>query len=90
MLYLVIEYFKDGDAAPVYRRFRDRGRMTPEGLDYVSSWVDTRLERCFQIMETSDPKLVEEWIGKWSDLVDFEIIPVMSSGDAARLVESEQ
>lgn len=84
MLFLIIEHFKNGDAAPVYRRFRERGRMTPEGLEYVSSWVDVRLERCFQIMETSDPGLLEEWIGHWSDLVDFEIIPVMSSDDAVR------
>ena len=89
MLYLVIERFKDGDAVPVYRRFRDHGRMTPEGLDYVSSWVDTSLERCFQIMETSDPELLEQWIENWSDLVDFELVPVMSSDDAMRAVESK-
>lgn len=89
MLYLIIEHFKDGDAAPVYRRFRDRGRMTPEGLDYVSSWVDTRLERCFQVMETSDRRLIDEWIDNWSDLVDFEVIPVMSSDEAVRAVEAK-
>ena len=88
MLYLVIERFKDGDAVPVYRRFRDQGRMTPEGLDYVSSWVDTSLERCFQIMETADPALIEQWAGNWSDLVEFEIIPVISSRDAMQAVES--
>ena len=89
MLYMVIERFKNQDAAPVYRRFRDRGRMTPEGLEYVSSWVDTKLERCFQLMETADPKLMSEWIGNWNDIVDFEVVPVMSSEDAVLAMRSK-
>jgi hypothetical protein len=87
MLYMVIERFKNQDAVPVYRRFRDNGRMTPDGLDYVSSWVDMKLERCFQVMETSDPKLMEEWIANWSDIVEFEVVPVMSSADAIQTMQ---
>ena len=89
MLYMVIERFKNQDATPVYDRFRDQGRMTPEGLEYVSSWVDTKLERCFQIMETSDPKLMDEWTAHWSDIVDFEVVPVMSSADAVQAMQSK-
>lgn len=89
MLYMVIEHFKHQDAVPVYRRFHEKGRMTPEGLEYVSSWVDMKLERCFQVMETSDPKLMFEWIASWNDLVDFEIVPVMSSEDAVQTVGSK-
>ena len=89
MLYMVIERFKNRDATPVYDRFRDQGRMTPEGLEYLSSWVDTKLERCFQIMETSDPKLMEEWTAHWRDIVDFEIVPVMSSADAVQVMQSK-
>ena len=88
MLYMVIERFKNQEAAPVYRRFRDNGRMMPEGLEYLSSWVDIKLERCFQVMETSDPTLMAEWIENWSDIVDFDVVPVMSSADAARAVRS--
>ena len=84
MLYMVIEHFKHQDPVPVYRRFRDQGRMTPEGLEYVSSWVDTKLERCYQVMETSDPELMAEWIAHWSDIVDIDVIPVMSSADAVQ------
>ncbi len=87
MLYMVIERFKNQDAMPVYRRFRDNGRMTPDGLDYVSSWVDMKLERCFQVMETSDPKLMEEWIANWGDIVEFEVVPVMSSADAIQTMQ---
>jgi hypothetical protein len=83
MLYMVIERFKGGDAVPVYRRLRDRGRLAPDGLTYVSSWVDTKLQRCYQIMETDDPALIDEWIRAWSDLVDFEVVPVISSKEAA-------
>ncbi len=89
MLYMVIERFKNQDATPVYDRFRDQGRMTPEGLEYVSSWVDTKLERCFQIMETSDPKLMTEWTAHWGDIVDFEVVPVMSSADAVQAMQSK-
>ncbi len=86
---MVIERFKNQDATPVYDRFRDQGRMTPEGLEYVSSWVDTKLERCFQIMETSDPRLMAEWTAHWSDIVDFEVVPVMSSADAVQVMQSK-
>jgi hypothetical protein len=85
-LYMVIEHFKGGDAVPVYRRFRERGRLAPEGLSYVSSWVDTALERCFQLMETDSPVLIDQWIAAWSDIVDFEVHAVMSSAEAAERI----
>jgi len=83
LLYMIVEYFKNQDPTPVYRRFRDRGRLLPEGLEYVSSWVDEKLERCFQLMETQDLELVNEWIANWSDIVEFEVYPVLSSKEAA-------
>ena len=82
MLYMIIEHFKNGDPAPVYRRFRDGGRLAPEGLKYVSSWVTSDLTRCYQVMECDDPRLLEQWMGRWSDLVDFEVIPVITSAQA--------
>jgi Protein of unknown function (DUF3303) len=85
-LYMVIEHFKNNDAVPVYRRFRDRGRMVPEGLVYVSSWVDHKLERCYQVMETHDRVLLDEWMASWSDLIDFEAHPVVTSKEAAEKV----
>ena len=87
-LYMVVEHFKDGDAAPVYRRARERGRMLPDGLCYVSSWVDTSLARCFQLMETDDPRLLDEWIARWSDIVAFEVHPVITSAEAAERMAS--
>ena len=83
---MVIEHFKGGDPVPVYRRFRDRGRLAPEGLAYVSSWVDVRLERCYQVMETDNRALLDEWIANWSDIVDFEVHAVISSAEAAATV----
>jgi hypothetical protein len=85
-IYMVIEHFKGGDAAPVYRRFRDRGRLAPEGLAYVSSWVDTTLARCYQLMETDRPELLDQWMANWSDIVDFEVHAVISSKDAAERI----
>jgi hypothetical protein len=83
MLYLVIETFRNSDAVPVYRRFRDSGRLAPEGLRYVASWVTTDLRRCFQVMESDDASLLAEWMARWDDLVEFEVVPVMTSADAA-------
>ena len=83
MLYMIVEHFKNQDARPVYQRFRERGRLAPEGLTYVSSWVDTQLHRCFQLMETEDRNLLDQWIANWDDLVDFEVYPVMTSTEAA-------
>jgi hypothetical protein len=82
-LYMVVEHFRNKDAVPVYRRFRDNGRMAPEGVVYVSSWVDDRLERCYQVMETHDRALLDEWMAKWRDLIDFEVHPVVTSKEAA-------
>ena len=86
MLYMVIEHFRDGRGAEVYARFRERGRMAPEGLRYVESWVDLAFRRCFQVMECDDPRLLSEWIANWQDIVDFEMVPVLTSRDAAAIM----
>jgi hypothetical protein len=83
---MIVERFRNGEAAPVYRRFRERGRLAPDGLTYVSSWVDENLTICYQLMETSDRSLLDEWMGKWEDLVEFEVHPVITSQEAARQV----
>ena len=80
---MVIEQFKGGNSEPVYQRFHERGRMLPEGLSYVDSWVDVNSGRCFQLMETENPQLFDTWIACWSDLVQFEVIPVVTSAEAA-------
>jgi Domain of unknown function (DUF3303) len=85
-LYMIVEHFKNGDAAPIYQRFRERGRMLPNGLEYVSSWVDHKLERCYQLMETDNPSLLEKWFECWNDLADFEVHSVMTSQEAAEKV----
>jgi hypothetical protein len=86
MLYMVIEHFRNGDPAPVYRRFREQGRLAPEGLRYVASWVTRDLKRCYQVMETDDPALLREWTSRWEDLVEFEVVPVITSAEAAAAV----
>jgi hypothetical protein len=83
MRYMVIEKFKVGCSSAVYDRFREKGRMLPEGLIYIDSWVTTDRQKCYQLMETEDPRLFETWIANWSDLVDLEFVPVMSSSEAA-------
>ena len=83
---MIVEHFKDKNAVPVYRRFRDKGRLAPEGLNYVSSWVDTNFQKCFQLMETDDEKLIEEWIANWKDIVEFEVFSVMTSKEAAEKI----
>ncbi len=88
MTYMIVERFRGGDAAPVYRRFREQGRLAPEGLRYVTSWITADLAQCFQVMECEDPRLLEEWTSRWSDLVEFEILPVISSAEAAEAVLS--
>lgn len=85
-LYMVIERFKNGDAVPVYRRFRDQGRMAPDGLSYVSSWIDDKMTHCYQVMETSNRALLEQWMSKWSDLIDFEVCPVFTSKETAEKI----
>ena len=86
MLYMVIEHFRDGAGIEVYRRFRDRGRMAPHGLEYVASWVEPDYSRCFQVMQTVDRALLEQWMANWSDLIDFEVRPVLTSAEAAAAI----
>jgi hypothetical protein len=80
---MVIERFVHG-ARPVYERAAEKGRMLPEGLVYVDSWIEESLERCFQLMETDDRSLFDEWIANWSDIGEFEVVPVVDSSEAAR------
>jgi hypothetical protein len=88
-LFLLIEDFHGGDAAPVYRRLRERGRQVSDGLRYVASWVTADLRRCYQVMECDDRALLDQWIAQWSDLVDFEVVPVVTSAAAAAAFEPQ-
>ena len=87
MLFMVIENFRDPDAPAVYARFREKGRMLPDGLEFVDSWVNADLGRCFQIMECDDSSLLQQWAANWSDLVEFEFIPVVPGSDMAKTME---
>ncbi|MEZ5852485.1 MAG: DUF3303 family protein [Hyphomicrobiaceae bacterium] len=86
MLFMVIEHFKGRDAKAVYRRFREKGRLAPDGLTYVGSWIETNFDRCFQLMECDDARLLQEWILNWADLADFEIVPVVTSKETSDIV----
>ena len=85
--YMVIERFKDARA--VYRRFRERGRLAPEGLRYIASWVDEDVRVCYQVMEADEFALLEEWMGNWRDLVEFEVVRVIRSAEAAERIGAE-
>lgn len=89
MLYMVVERFKANAAPEIYRRGRAHGRQLPPGLEYVDSWVDMAYTRCFQLMRTEEPALFEKWVSAWGDLVEFEIIPVRTSSEAAQAIASK-
>jgi hypothetical protein len=86
MLFMVVERFRTPGAVEVYRRARERGRMLPDGVRYVSSWVDLDFARCFQLMEADDAGALDPWIAQWRDLVEFEVIPVRTSADASAAI----
>jgi hypothetical protein len=88
MLYMVVERFRPGAAPEIYRRVRDHGRMIPEGLEYVASWVDLDFTVCYQLMRTEDPSLLARWTEQWTGLglVDFEIVPVRTSAEAQQAI----
>lgn len=86
MLFMVIEKFRNRDPKPVYRRFKEKGRMAPPGARYVSSWVTTDLERCYQVMDCDDRASLDEWLANWNDIVDFEVIPVITSEKATAAI----
>ena len=89
MLYMIIERFRNADPRPVYKRFRESGRLAPNGVEYVDSWVTDNLAVCYQVMKCEDRSLLDEWIANWSDIVDFEVIPVMTSLEARTKAEAE-
>ena len=86
MLFMVIERFKSGKAPEIYRRFRERGRMAPDDVTYVASWVDLTFERCYQVMDAENEARLREWTKHWEDLTDFEIVPVRTSAEAASIM----
>jgi hypothetical protein len=89
MLFMVIETFRDQNAKAVYRRFRDKGRMMPEGLKFVGSWVSADVGRCFQLMETDDIARLQSWVAEWSDLAAFEIVPVTPGKDTVEALAGQ-
>lgn len=86
MLFMVIERFKNRDARAVYQRFKEKGRMAPEGLTYVGSWIEANFDRCFQLMECDDPRLLQQWVARWQDLIEFEFIPVVPSKETVETI----
>ena len=86
MLFMIIERYRDQDAKAVYARFQEKGRMAPDGLTYVGSWIEANFDRCFQLMECDDLELLQEWVLSWNDLVDFEIVPVVPSKETSEVV----
>jgi hypothetical protein len=88
MLFMVLERFRTPGAVEVYRRARNQGRMLPDGVSYVSSWVDVDFTQCFQLMEAESAKALDPWIARWHDLVEFEVIPVRTSADASSTIAS--
>ena len=87
MLFMVIEYFRDGDPVPAYRNLRDRGRVLPDGLEYVDSWIEANFGRCFQLMRTDDALLLQQWVLHWRGTgVTFEIVPIVPSTDTRKVV----
>jgi hypothetical protein len=86
MQFMVIERFHDGNPVPVYTRFQAEGRLSPEGLFYISSWVSEDLTTCYQLMEAERREQLDEWMSHWQDLVDFEIVPVITSTEAYQRV----
>lgn len=86
MHYMIIERFRGGDPVPVYRRFRDQGRLAPDGLRYIGSWVTADLATCYQVMACDDRRLLDEWMAQWDDIVDFEVVPVVTSQEASSTV----
>lgn len=89
MHFMVIERFRDQDAKAIYRRLAERGRMMPEGLYFVNSWVAADLGRCFQLMETDDVSLFQRWIAAWSDLMEFEVVPVVPGKETAQALGAQ-
>ena len=87
MLYMVIERFKDAPA--IYQRLREKGRMMPEGLKYISSWIDLDLKVCWQLMQTEDFGLFDKWIDNWRDLMNFEIVPVRTSAEMRAMMDEQ-
>jgi len=86
MLYMVIEHFHPGKVKELYKRFDEKGRMAPEGVNYINSWIDSDVKKCYQIMESPSEDKLKEWINNWSDIVDFEVVPVITSAEAKEKV----
>ena len=89
MLFMVVEHFKEGKTKDIYRRLQEKGRTMPEGLKYIDSWISASLDRCFQLMECDNPALFQEWILKWDDLAEFEIIPIVPSNETKQIVNKQ-
>lgn len=90
MFYMVYERFREGAAPEIYRRLREKGRMMPEGLEYVSSWIDLDFKSCYQLMRTENESLFRQWTDNWKDLMEFQVVSVRSSAEAVQIIENQR
>jgi hypothetical protein len=88
MYFMVIEKFRNQNAKSIYQRLREKGRLMPDGVSFVNSWVEANLGRCFQVVECSDVLLLQRWVAEWADLVEFEIVSVVSGKETAEIFAS--
>ena len=84
MTYMIIETFKSGKVREIYQRLEEKGRMQPKGLTYINSWIDENMQKCYQVMETDSVENIHQWISNWDDLMEIEIVPVISSAEAKK------
>lgn len=90
MQYMIIERFHPGKVKAMYQRFAEKGRMLPEGVSYINSWINESVTVCYQVMESDSPEKLQQWMDEWKDLVDFEVVPVISSAEAKEIVFSDE
>ena len=81
MLFMVIERFTPENLKRVGERFRKSGRMMPEDVVYHASWLEPDGSRCFQVMEAPSRERLQVWVDRWRDLMEVEILPVLTSAD---------
>lgn len=85
MLFMIVEKFRPGKVKALYQRFDEKGRMMPEGVTYINSWINAEVTVCYQLMEADSTQLLNEWIANWVDLAEFEVVPVISSAEARQI-----
>lgn len=67
-------------------RFKETGAPPPPGVDMLGRWHNAAGNGGFFLVETDDPVALARWLQEWTDVIDFEVVPVVTDEQVSEVI----